>query len=487
MSVLTYEVADGIHIHQPPSFIVDYYKSRCIYNTSAFVDINVPSILNLCTETSSGIIIPRGLEKDFILLCKNSGIKAQQKSNTQLPSEAFPYQIVPEIDYKQGVFWYQDKATSDLILHNTARMQAVTASGKTLMSCICMAKLGLAPVLFLANQDRLLKQFRSTVVKAFGIPESEIGIIKAKKHVIKPITCGSLQTMGKEGFDLDAVRGIFKVVFYDECHLSTALTYRRVLLGLAPEKLYGLSATPEHYSSSDLNDLMDALLGPIEVTISEDVIPSRLTPITFSRNTGCSFFFNDSEDMPQWRRWKIKARLDNDLISHPERNKMIVEDCTRLVKSAGHKVIVCVNRVAHGAILYKMLTERGIACSFPYKNVPCGEADDDKATVNHKQLNLDVEALENGELSVIIGTYKLFGTGFDCKPLSAVLLAAPFSGKNTTQLEQVIGRILRFTPTKTQAIAIDYADSSHPNSRLTQWASDRADFLDRKYGSHDFF
>jgi len=364
--------------------------------------------------------------------------------------------------------------TEDFTVHHN--------SGKTVISCIAMALLGKGPVLFLAQKDRLLTQFRRTVTKVLGIPDEEIGIIKAKKKIIKPITCGSLMTLGKEGFDLDSLKDTFHTIFFDECHLSTALTYRTVLLKLAPERLYGLSATPEHYSSDELSNLMTALLGEIVVTIHENQIPGRLTPETYTRETGNTFFYDVTDSMEEWRKRKKMHKLQDEVCNNEVRNNLIVDDCVRLI-SMGFKPIICTARVLHAKIIYEKLLERGIHISYPY-TIKTTDKGAIQTKVNHKQLNEDVFKVESGELAGIGGTYTLFDTGFDCPSLSALILAGPFSGGNTTRIEQTVGRVLRFTVEKKYAVVIDYTDDSNPNNKLRDWSEGRKEFYEKKYSKH---
>jgi superfamily II DNA or RNA helicase len=428
------------------------------------------------------IAIDSGFEAELISHAQKSSLPIEG-TFVGAPAINYKYEISPEINYKTGVYGYQDRAVTELLKHSTARIQAPAGSGKTVLACLAIALLGKGPVLFLANKDRLLRQFRYTVTKVLGIPEEEIGLIKANKHIIKPITCGSLQTLGKENFDLEAIKTAFNVVFYDECHLSTALTYRRVLTTLAPERLYGLSATPEHYSSQDLSNLMRALLGEIVVTISDSEIPKRLTPQTYTRETGRTFTFKGDKTSPEWLKRKLRHKMQEDICHDFERNQLIVNDTLTLL-NLGFKVLLCTSRVAHGEILHKMLTERGANFSFPYKTKTTKKG---KVTtkVDHKRLDVEVDEVGLGKKGGIIGTYTLFDTGFDCPSLSALLLVGPFSGSNSTRIVQSVGRIQRFLPEKSSAVVIDYTDDSNPQNVLRTWAISRSEVYQRTYGRHD--
>jgi superfamily II DNA or RNA helicase len=478
--VITYEISNCLRITGLPLELVEHFKRSCTYDTSPYkTDSNdVPEVLNLFKEEAGYVYIPRGKEQELLNLCATYNLPIT-KSFSGCSGDQLDLEISPKINYTSGPYSFQGPAVETFLNYHTARIQAPPGAGKTILSCLAMAKVNKGPVLFLAQRDRLLTQFRKTVTKALSVPEDEIGIIKAKKHVIKPITCGSLMTLGKKDFDLEALRNTFTTVFFDECHLSTALTYRTVLLTLAPERLYGLSATPEHYSSQELSDLMTAMLGEIVVKITEKQIPGRLTPETYERKTGRVYTYTVNEHTEEWRRRKLMHKLNDNIANDIHRNDMIVRDCVELVKM-GYKPIICTNRVLHGQILHKKLLEHGVNMSYPY-TIKENKKGETLTKVNHKQLNEDVFKVEDGELDGLIGTYTLFDTGFDCPSLSALLMAGPFSGRNTTRIEQVVGRILRFTIDKQFAIVFDYSDESTPNPQLDDWAIGRCDFYQRKY------
>lgn len=365
--------------------------------------------------------------------------------------------------------------TADNFIHHN--------SGKTVIACLLIGLLNKGPTLFLADQDRLIRQFINTVEKVLNIPKEDIGIIKAKKHSIKPITVGSLRTLGKEGFNLEALKNTFHTVFFDECHISSALTYRRVILGLAPNRLYGLSATPEHYSSIELNRLMTALLGNIDVKIDKTQLPGRIDPEIIKRDTKLLFHYSVHEGSPAWYKHKSLNRLFRDISEHEGRNQLIVRDCIKLV-NLGCKVLITTKRVAHAALLHEKLASSNLRVSFPY-TYKLTKAGEEQAKVNHKQLDADVEEIERGNIDVLIGTYTLFQKGFDCTPLSALMLAAPFSGINSTLTQQTVGRIQRHYFGKDRAVVIDYADRSEPNNLLDFWANERYNTMVRLFEQDD--
>lgn len=486
---VTYTLSHNLHVTGLPPSVKDFYRTFCKYNTEAFAGDDTPPNLDLFRELPDGsVLIPRGLESQMLSYLSSMNIEVEKKED--VGGEPHSFQIQPNINYTSGPYGYQGPTLDLLLPHSTGRLQAPAGSGKTAMACLAAAFLQEGPLLFLVQTDRLFTQFVNTVPKVLGIPKEEVGILKGSKKIVRPITCGSLKTVGGPNFDIEGYKHVFGTVFFDECHLSTALTYRNVILGLAPKRLYGLSATPEHYASDDLNRLMESMLGPVVVEVPTSAIPGRLTPEIYSRQTGRNYKFIETKGKPEWMVHKARHQLMDDIKSDPVRNNLIVEDCVKLI-NMGYKPLIAVSRVEHAKILSELLRERGAMISFPYKTVMKTktkgkkETKEEGFTADHKQLNKDVQRIDDGELHGIAGTYALFGTGFDCPCLSAVLMVGPYSGRNSTLTVQVTGRAQRYYYGKESAVIFDYTDDSFPNNVLRKWSEDRAETFLTEFGNCD--
>jgi superfamily II DNA or RNA helicase len=463
-----------------PEDLEQWLRLLCTYNISQF-DEEEPNLV-LFTKEKDYIQLPRGVYIALEEYCKHNNLKYTLQFDVT-NGTPYSFTINPKINYTSGPFHYQGRVVSQLSLNNTCRLEAPCSSGKTAMACLLFAKLGIAPVLFLTHRDRLIKQFTNTVTKVLGIPEEDIGIIKGKKKEIKPVTVGSLMTLGREGFDLNSLKNTFSVVVFDEAHISPALTYRNVLMALAPKYLYGVSATPEHPYNDDLNNLMDGLLGPVNVQVLESEIPGRLKPCTATKETGFSFKYSADSKAQQWYRYKQLNSLYKQITNHRLRNELIIKDVYKLVKK-GFKVLLVTKMVSHAKLLSQMCEQVGLKYSFPYKYKPTDE-DKEEAKVDHKKLNNDVLEIDNGNIDVLLGTLGLFKEGFDCPRLSALVLADPFSGKNSTMIRQAGGRIQRHYYEKDNAIILDYSDDSFPINLLRNWTTERITALQEYFGSHE--
>jgi superfamily II DNA or RNA helicase len=70
-----------------------------------------------------------------------------------------------------------------------------------------------------------------------------------------------------------------------------------------------------------------------------------------------------------------------------------------------------------------------------------------------------VEAVQAGEVEVLVATLQLIGEGFDCPGLTTLFLTTPISFEG--RLLQVIGRIMRPAANK-RARVFDYIDENVP-------------------------
>jgi superfamily II DNA or RNA helicase len=132
----------------------------------------------------------------------------------------------------------------------------------------------------------------------------------------------------------------------------------------------------------------------------------------------------------------------SELAADPERNALIMADVLQEAGSAA--CLVLSDRKSHCQALAAMLAERGVAAA-----VLTGD-------LSARRRQEVVDAVQSGEVQVLLATGQLVGEGFDCPGLSALFLATPirFSGR----VVQYLGRVLRPAPGKDRARIYDYQD-----------------------------
>jgi len=476
--MITITVSNKLEITGLPAEWVNWLQKVCTYD---ILSPN-PEIIKLYDLEPSRIVVPRGLESLIVNSLKEKGYIVEIVDATERGEEN-NFTVQPHINYTSEDWGYQGVAIDNLLKHRTGRLEAPTASGKTCIACVAIAKLGVAPVLFLTMRDNLLDQFKEEVTNVLGIPKKEIGVIKGRKLDIKPVTVGSLPTIGSKNFmknKIDQIKDKFAVVFFDECHRSKAITYRESILQLNPSRLYGVSATPEEFVHQDTLRLMEALLGPIVVRIQESDIPGRITPSVYLRQTGLTFLFEKPHK--PWEQHIKRLNVHRNLMDCNDRNNIIINDVEKiLLNDSKNQILICTILVEHAYILYQMLKKRGIECCFPYKITKDPFGDIDKSKLDAKQQKEDIKLLETGKKRVLLGTYNAFQEGFNCKSLNTVMFVGAVSGKNHVRNYQVPGRCTRKFQGKENVYVIYYTDSSFPETKLQDWAEDFRQYCTNKW------
>lgn len=129
------------------------------------------------------------------------------------------------------------------------------------------------------------------------------------------------------------------------------------------------------------------------------------------------------------------------------RNRLIVQDVLQAV-NRGHLVLVLTDRTLHCDRLEEMLLSR----------VPLATL---HGVVGKKAEQHLLAEFTNRRVCVLITTRKRLGEGWDCPPLSTLIVAAPVSGRGS-DLRQMIGRLTRPHPDKPAPQVIDYRDAQVP-------------------------
>lgn len=153
------------------------------------------------------------------------------------------------------------------------------------------------------------------------------------------------------------------------------------------------------------------------------------------RHTNCAFFFDADE-----YQYMISA-----LVADAKRNRLIVDDvAARAGETDKGIALVISDRVSHCEELFRAICAQGVRACLLTGSVPVR----DRARI--------VEELNCNQAQVLVATAQLIGEGFDLKQLSSIFLATPI--KFTGRVKQYIGRILRISEGKEEAVIYDYLD-----------------------------
>ena len=322
----------------------------------------------------------------------------------------------------------------EMLRHNQGICVAPAGSGKTVMGLYAISQIG-QPTLWITDQLNLVNQFIERT-KTF-LDVGTIGIIGGGKETIGDIvTVATVQTLSKR--DLTEVSKKFGLVILDEAHICPQDTTLGVISQFAPKYLYGLTATP--YREDNLEVMMHNAIGPTVAYMDRDEVieAGGILPASVQIcDTGVTF--------NKWGKIEYNDVIDF-LIDNKKRNVQIVLDILSEIAS-GNICIALTSRIEHGRTLRDMLMDLGVDCEHIHS---------DTKTQTKKVQTAKLDRFTNGEVPLIIATYKLLSKGFDHQPTSRIFFCLPHKAKGL--IEQAKGRIERTTDGKEDAIIYDYVD-----------------------------
>jgi len=159
-----------------------------------------------------------------------------------------------------------------------------------------------------------------------------------------------------------------------------------------------------------------------------------------------------SNPFPTWH-WVYK----NGIVENETRNKLIVDAAYEL-RGRGHKTTILVVSIAHGCSLLKQLHSKGLTAAFTKGN-------DEVLVYTGKKIKSHKDAGERirddflaGDIDVLIGSV-VIDEAIDLPGMSALILAGGM--KSPIRAVQRVGRAIRTSEGKEEAIIIDFMDNQH--------------------------
>jgi superfamily II DNA or RNA helicase len=331
---------------------------------------------------------------------------------------------------------YQYDAVMKMITAPEGILVAPAGSGKTVIG-ISLAPLFGQPLLWLTHTTPLAMQAMDRI--EFFFPEinrDDIGFIGGGKWKVgERFTVAMVQTLVRRLTELYKIRDSFGLVILDEAHHCPASTFLKVIGYFNPHYLYGLTATP--YRRDKLEKLMFQMIGPEIVNIPIREVEKRggiMRPVVKYKSFSHHKAVHGSN---------VASILTQNIINNDKRNHLIVGDVI-IEAAAGNHCIVTSDRKAHCEVLYDL-----ISTGWDQTGIATGD-------YSKKYVAEQIEKLNNGDITVLVCTNQLLGEGFDFPPLNRAFVASPFRAE--AKCVQLVGRIQRPAPGKTDAIVYDYVD-----------------------------
>lgn len=394
-----------------------------------FSNYATPQSIELFNEDAESISFPRGLIKEVAELVPNLRIDDRTISK--------PVDIP---DSKITLRDYQAEAVEKLQSKNQGVLDAVVASGKTVMVCELIARLKQKTLILCHTRD-LKAQWQDRVKTFLGV---DAGLIDDQNFdYSKPVTIGMIQSLNSKRLTED-FKNAFAFVCLDEAHHSPAFSFERIISMFPAKHRYGCTGTVERRDG--LTFVLHAVMGPVIHTVTkEDVLGAGqiIQPKIKAVMTDC--YLPACDDY----RTLIDA-----VVSDADRNHLILK---HLISEAGdgHSCLVLSERISHLEDLFLIFRtlEAGVRSEILTGKVPKAE---------RKRILNDAD---EGRVKVIFAT-KLADEGLDVPRLDRLFLTCPV--RSAGKVKQQVGRIMRTFPGKRDAVVYDFIDRNIGLAR-SQW------------------
>ena len=282
---------------------------------------------------------------------------------------------------------------------------------------------------FVVHRRELVKQSVLTFIKA-GLPHGAIaaGFPADPRQLVQ--IC-SIQTLGRRFERIERP----KLIVWDECHHVAAGSWSAVHAAFPDAIHIGLSATPERLDGRGLAQWFQCMVkGPTTAELIEQgsLAPYRLfapAGVDLSSVSTMAGDFNKAE----LGGAMDKPSITGDALSHYQR------------LAAGKRAVVFCCSIAHSQHVTETFKAAGIAAAHVD-----GETDNDVRDAT-------IKAFERGEIKVL-SNVELFGEGFDLPAIEVAILLRPT--QSLSLYLQQVGRALRPSPGKSEAIILDHAGNS---------------------------
>ena len=314
-------------------------------------------------------------------------------------------------------------------------LSASCGLGKTVCATKLMSVFN-TTTLVLVHKEFLMNQWKDRILEFLDVSEDEIGFVKQKKCQFegKKIVIAMIQSLlepdkyPKEFFSWAGL------LLSDEVHRMSAPCFQSVV-PLFPARIrIGLSATPRR--ADGLQAVFEWHIGRVLAKIQGAEMTPKIYQIPFD------VWF--PEDLYMWRdkrtgdvKKMFLAKLTNLLVDVPNRNIWFIKEMVRAVKS-GRKVMLLSDRREHLGVLKAALA-----------------AKEPTITVGFYVGGMKKKELEQSvTCDILLGTFQMCREGLDIPEIDTLYLSSPKS-----DVEQIVGRALRFHKDKKEPVIVDLVDS----------------------------
>lgn len=392
---------------------------------------NIPREIQLYEKNGDDLIIPFGCVAKLRRLFAECRFVSRIK-----PIRAIFY------DSNINLYEYQEKAVLAALEARNGVIVMPCGAGKTQTALELISRIG-GKTLWLTHTSDLLNQSLNRAKSVLGVGGLSYGTITGGKvNIGAGITFATVQTMSR--LHLAAYQDVWDVVIVDECHKAIGgptkvMQFYKVLSNLSCRYKFGLTATPKR--ADGLQGAMFALIGDIIYEVSREAVKDTTCPVTLMP---IETQYTPNFDVVLAGDGTLNyASLTTDLIENKERFDLVANVIDLNYQKGA--MLVLANRVDYISRLQKEFKGRSVCLS------TMGVSK--KAKEMRKEV---LRKLNDGEIDCVFATYQLAKEGLDVPNLRYVVFATP--EKDSTTIEQSVGRVGRKAEGKSYGTVIDFID-----------------------------
>ncbi len=354
-----------------------------------------------------------------------------------------------------------EKMTYDLSMagpHNfVANGMVVHNSGKTCAAMAMLPRIGV-PALVVVNNGALHEQWLERAEKDFGTTSREIGVVRAGKMRLRPLTIAMQQTLYKlPEEDRKVIASYFGALICDEVQGAAARTLQEVFEWMPAKYRIGVSASEQRKDRKEF--LIYDMFGQVAIEVTRSELAAR----NFVHEVEVRAI--ETEADVAWYRHTSKANTQFgkllDALTNDNTRDALAADIAAGEVRAGHQVLIFSHRRDHCARLSARMAGLGVPTG-----MMLGGPED------AAELERSANALRAGTMRCAVGTIQAIGTGIDLPSISRGVLATPIMA-NKQLFGQVTGRLCRSSQGKTDAILYYLHDGEafgdYPLRNIRKW------------------
>ncbi|MBF0244828.1 MAG: DUF3427 domain-containing protein [Planctomycetes bacterium] len=329
---------------------------------------------------------------------------------------------------------------------------AATGMGKTMIAAFDYERLarqqGVRPrLLFVAHREELLQQALASYRHVLRDENFGATFSGSQEPVSFDHCFATIQVLSRREFWGKFAPDYWQILVVDEFHHAEALTYKRLLEGIRPNILLGLTATPERGDGQDILHYFDGRVAA-EIRLWEALEGQHLAPfIYYGVADGC-----DLEGLA-WQRGRYAENALGLLYATNHRRAELVLE--KFIKLHGRpdeaRILGFCAGVEHAKFMAEIFTKAGI----PSLAVHGDTAPELRREARAKLVSLEINALF---------TCDLYNEGVDIPELDTLLFLRPT--ESAVVFQQQLGRGLRLHPGKEFALVLDFIGKAHRKFRF---------------------